>query len=163
MCKFSTASLQTSPCFETPKWLRVGVSGFYLPEVYLIIWGASTPEVCTLKNRGKYLGEEYWGGRNIVILMAQLVNPPTVQQTWVQSLSWEDPRRKERLPTPIFWPGEFHGQYSPWCCKELDTTEQLSLYCDTLIMAFLRWTIFYLCVLLTAWHGAWNTVLPSKC
>ena len=31
-------------------------------------------------------------------------------------------------PTPVFLPGEFHGQrspagYSPWCCKESDTTE----------------------------------------
>ena len=29
------------------------------------------------------------------------------------------PRRRERLPTPVSWPGEFHGLYSP--------TEQLSL------------------------------------
>ena len=28
---------------------------------------------------------------------------------------------------PVFWPREFHGLYSPWGCKELDTTEQLSL------------------------------------
>ena len=27
----------------------------------------------------------------------------------VQSLSWEDPLEKGRLPTPVFWPGEFHG------------------------------------------------------
>ena len=26
----------------------------------------------------------------------------------VQSLSWEDPLEKGRLPTPVFWPGEFH-------------------------------------------------------
>ena len=37
------------------------------------------------------------------------------------------PWRGERLPTPVFWPKEFHGLYSPWGCKELDTTEQLSL------------------------------------
>ena len=42
------------------------------------------------------------------------------------------PWRRERLPTPVFWPGEFHGQrslvgYSPWGCKESDTTEWLSL------------------------------------
>ena len=35
--------------------------------------------------------------------------------------------RRERLPTPVFWPRESHGQYSPWGRKELDTTEQLSL------------------------------------
>ena len=28
----------------------------------------------------------------------------------------------------MFWPGEFHGLYSPWGRKESDTTEQLSLY-----------------------------------
>ena len=27
------------------------------------------------------------------------------------------------LPTPVFWPGEFHGLYSPWGCKQLDTKE----------------------------------------
>ena len=37
------------------------------------------------------------------------------------------PRKEKRLPTPVFWPGEFHGLYSPWARKELDTTEQLSL------------------------------------
>ena len=29
--------------------------------------------------------------------------------------------------TPLFWPGEFHGLFSPWGLKESDTTEQLSL------------------------------------
>ena len=28
---------------------------------------------------------------------------------------------------PVFWPGEFHGLYSPWGHKELHMTEQLSL------------------------------------
>ena len=32
----------------------------------------------------------------------------------------------EWLPTPVFWPREFRGLYSPWTCKESDTTEQLS-------------------------------------
>ena len=37
-------------------------------------------------------------------------------------------RRRERLPTPVFWPREFHGLYSPWGHTELDTTEWLSLF-----------------------------------
>jgi len=46
-------------------------------------------------------------------LMAPLVkNPPAMQETWVRSLGWEDPWRRERLPTPVFWPGESHGPYS---------------------------------------------------
>ena len=37
------------------------------------------------------------------------------------------PWSRERLPTPVFRPGAFHGLYSPWSHKELDTTERLSL------------------------------------
>ena len=40
----------------------------------------------------------------------QLVkNPPATQETWVGSLGWDDPWRREQLPTPISWPGESHG------------------------------------------------------
>ena len=60
--------------------------------------------------------------------VAQLVkNLPAMWETWVWFLGWEDPRRRERLPIPVFWPGEFHGLYSPWSHKESDTTEPLSL------------------------------------
>ena len=56
-------------------------------------------------------------------LVAQLVkNPPAMQETWVGKIPW----RRERLPTPVFWPGEFHGLYSPWGQKELNLTEVLS-------------------------------------
>ena len=42
--------------------------------------------------------------------VAQLVkNPPAIWETCVRSLGWEDPLEKERLPTPVFWPGGFHG------------------------------------------------------
>jgi len=41
---------------------------------------------------------------------------------WDGKIPW----RMERLPTPVFWPGEFHGLYNPWDHKELDMTEQLS-------------------------------------
>ena len=33
---------------------------------------------------------------------------------WVGKIPW----RRERLPTPVFWPGEFHGLCSPWGHKE---------------------------------------------
>ena len=41
---------------------------------------------------------------------------------WLGSSPW----RRERLPTPVFWPGDLHGLYSPWGSKESDITEQLS-------------------------------------
>ena len=45
------------------------------------------------------------------------------------SISWKIPWRRERLPTPVFWPGKFHGlsMDCPWCPKELDMTERISL------------------------------------
>ena len=129
-------------------------------------------------------------------LVAQLVkNPPAMQETWVQSLGWEDPLEKGKAtvsaakllqscltlcdpidgsppgspipgilqartlewvaisfsnawkgkvkvkslsrvwPSATPWkathsnilPGEFHGLYSSWVRKDLDTTERLSL------------------------------------
>ena len=62
-------------------------------------------------------------------LVAQLLkNPSAMQETWVQSLVGKISWRRERLPTPVFWPGEFHGLYSPRGPKELDRMEQLSLF-----------------------------------
>ena len=41
-------------------------------------------------------------------LVAQLVkNPPAMREIWVSSLGWKTPWRRERPPTPGFWPGEF--------------------------------------------------------
>ena len=57
-------------------------------------------------------------------LMAQLVkNLPALRETWVRSLSWEDPLEKGMATTPVVWPGEFHGRYSPWRRKKSDMTE----------------------------------------
>ena len=47
---------------------------------------------------------------------SQLVkNLPAMRETWVRSLSWKMAWRRERLPTPVFWPGKGKGyplQYS---------------------------------------------------
>ena len=47
---------------------------------------------------------------------------------WLGKIPW----RRERPPTPVFWPGEFHGLYRPWGPKELDATEGLALALDFL-------------------------------
>ena len=48
-------------------------------------------------------------------LVAQMVkNLPAMWKTWVQSLDREDPlEKREWQPTPVFLPGESHGQRSP--------------------------------------------------
>ena len=46
-------------------------------------------------------------------MLAQLVkNSPAMQETWVQSLGWEGPWRRDRLPTPVFlgFPGGSDGK-----------------------------------------------------
>ena len=64
-------------------------------------------------------------------LVAQTVKClPTMQETWVQSLGWEDPWRRQWHPTPVLLPGKSHGWrilvgYSPWGGKESNTTERL--------------------------------------
>ena len=57
-------------------------------------------------------------------LVAQLVkNLPAIWETWDGKIPW----RREKLPTAVFWPREFHRLYSPWDRKELDMTERFSL------------------------------------
>ena len=60
--------------------------------------------------------------------MAQLQCERPGFDPWVGKIPW----RRERLPTPVFWPREFHGLHSPWGLKESDTTESLSLSLKTL-------------------------------
>ena len=48
--------------------------------------------------------------------------------SWVQKILW----RRDWQPTPVFFPGESHGQrslvgYSSWGYKESDMTKQLML------------------------------------
>ena len=55
-------------------------------------------------------------------------NLPAKQETLVQSLVREIPWRRAWQPTPVFLPGESHGQrglagYSPWGRRESDTAK----------------------------------------
>ena len=56
-------------------------------------------------------------------LVAQLVkNPPAMRETWIRSLGWDNPLEEGKaIPTLVFWPGEFHGLYSPWGGKESES------------------------------------------
>ena len=57
----------------------------------------------------------------------------TVRETRVRSLGWEDPLEKEMATHSSTTAWKTHGQrslvgYSPWGCKELDTTERLHFH-----------------------------------
>ena len=59
-------------------------------------------------------------------------------QSWVGKISWR------REPTPVFWPGEFHGLCSPWDCKKSDNWVTFTSL-HTLWSAFTILSIFYSC------------------
>ena len=60
---------------------------------------------------------------------------------WVWKILW----RKKWYPTPVFLPGKFYSQriygglYSPWGCKDPDTTVHLSTVCSSLDWKFLTY------------------------
>ena len=69
--------------------------------------------------------------QNLTSLVAQMVKHLlTMWETWVRSLHQEDPLGKEMATHASTLTGKFHGQrsmvgYSPWGCKESDTTKRL--------------------------------------
>ena len=73
------------------------------------------------------------------------------------------PWRRDGLPTPVFWPGEFQRLYSLWGHKESDMTERLSLgrihqwislgRIHQWSCCFLWWEVFdYGSIVLTCWY-----------
>ena len=89
----------------------------------------------------------------------------SLQERQVQSLGQEDPLEKETANTPVFLPGEFHGQrslvgHSPWGRKKSGMTEWLSLilweesswfwYIDLIISKY--WT--HLLLLRVSWFSS---------
>ena len=54
-------------------------------------------------------------------------NPPAMWETWVPSLGWEDRLEEGRAThySILAWRIPLVG-YSPWGCKEWDTTERLT-------------------------------------
>ena len=83
---------------------------------------------------------------------------------WVPSLSREDPWRRARQPTPVFLPGESHGQrslvgYSPWghnwARVHAMQTDSLGLpvFLIAICAFFLNWLCCLACGILFPWPG----------
>ena len=115
---------------------------------------------------------------NVIILIlggSTVKNIPAMQESWVWSLAQQDPLEKTWQPTPTFLPGKSYRQkslagYSPWSCKELDTTERLNNNNNNiLILGFLirkmtglnKMTLGFLPVL-TACVMVWTVLWMNK-
>ena len=111
----------------------------------------------------------------IASLVAQLVKiPPQCRKArfspWVGKIPW----RREWLPTPVFLPGEFHGQGSmkgyffPWSRKELDMTERLTssacqLCLNKAIYLKIKASLNFLFRFCALPRNNWTSTLCSRC
>ena len=110
---------------------------------------------CAIPGSGRSAGEGigYPLRYSWASLVAQLVkNLPAMQETWINPWVWKILWRREKQPTPVFWPGEFYGLYSPWGHKESDRTEWLSL--SPFKVVFLSWLYGFL----ASYNGAFSYV-----
>ena len=79
---------------------------------------------------------------------------------WVGKIPW----RRERLPTPVFGPREFHGLYSPWGRKESDKTQRLSLSLKLVSLPsdqFATFTGFLDCHVSNLYRNSWASQVVS--
>ena len=96
-------------------WTELTMSRFQLEKIFLLHlttffnWNVLLPNL--LLSGGCFY--------HMASMLAQTVkNTPAMWETWFQFLDWEGPWIRKWIYTPVFWPGEFHGLFSPWCCKE---------------------------------------------
>ena len=92
-------------------WLNVFLSGFFCFFFFDVL-----------------MSDVWWGfpgGNNGKEPACQCRRPKRCRfNPWVRKIPW----RRAWQPTPVFLPGESHGQrslvgYRPWSCKELEITE----------------------------------------
>ena len=57
-----------------------------------------------------FLGSTSFNSLGVSLVAQRVKNLPAMLETWVRSLGWKIPWRREWLPTPVFLPGEFYGQ-----------------------------------------------------
>ena len=100
------------------------------------LWGLSThaerTDICLFWAGVQGTGKMLWGDIKISVVVLMVKNLPAMWRPrldpWVGKIPW----RRQWLATPVFFPGEFHGQrslvsYSPQGHKDSDTTEWLTL------------------------------------
>ena len=95
------------------RWLSTHAC-VYIWSVYVFAWRKSEKIRCNKVKLTPSFGQGRWGPLYIisctfvwVSLVSQVVkNLPAMQETWVQSLGWEDPLGRAWQATPVFFPGE---------------------------------------------------------
>ena len=79
-------------------------------------------------NRFGFKSQLHWASQVVPVVKNLPANAGDVRDTGSIPGSGRSPGGRHGNPTPVFLPGEFHGQrslegYNLWGCKESDTTE----------------------------------------
>ena len=98
--------------------------------VWFLVREVRSLRPCTAKRKETFKSNEHvWASQVVPVIKSLPANAGDGRDTGL-SLGQEDraPRGKAWHPTPVFLPGESQGHrswvgYSPWGCKESDTTE----------------------------------------
>ena len=121
MCKCAN-KCALEPCLKivSPAWTVPGISGpdtvLSSPKKKLLVFCWVRGEQSNAVWNLAFIWT-FWASL-VALLVKNLQCGRPEFDPWVGKIPW----RRERLPTPVFWPAEFHGLYSPWGRKELDMT-----------------------------------------
>ena len=149
-CSGHPPSMAQGPCLNLPSPPRGGgchEAGDHPPHVVSLRIPRPMPSHMPMRHRwgilnwdlekdvvSLTLGANAWRSLSISSVSAvERVRPAALSPCMVVAVNFvvgflnKDALEKARLPTPVFWPGEFCGLDSPWGHKESDTTERLAL------------------------------------
>ena len=126
-----------------PSMLHTSARNFYLTHKYgqvaLLLWQQffssfhSLQIIIPLYSNLHYLFNMMYQFPRASLVAQMVKNLPAMQETWVRSLGRKDPLEEGMATHSSILAWKSHGQssqagYSPWGHKELDTTEQLTLF-----------------------------------
>ena len=90
-------------------WMHLSLGELQEPVMDRESWRAAIHGVAKSQTRLSNWTELNWKGLPWWLTVNNL---SAVQEIWVQYLGWEDPLEKAMATTPVFLPGEIHGQRS---------------------------------------------------
>ena len=156
--------------FKEGGWIEAAVKNFRSSQYkhwietslrfcWLGLLSASSIKLCFLKSKNTTFGHlniwiEIMPTHEVLLNLKALTFDLSLPILGSSPGLGRSPQGREWLPTPVFLPGEFHGYrslagFSPWGRKELDTTEQLTLWIVPLIcivsVCYSRWPSFVAC------------------
>ena len=124
---FVVALCSIFSCFGLIVFLKFTFDSFLLCVSwfwFLFFWSLTFLSAFPQITGDPYLAFTFWSR---VLKVGRSMHWIRLVNQWASLYYW----RQKWQPTPLFLPGEFHGQnslmgYSPWSHKELDTTEWLT-------------------------------------